>query len=333
MSYERIVSKCFRNLQIKDNDNFLTFDNQAAIMLNIPIATNIVNSLVTMVEGVHFLSGIKAYDLAYKAVAASYSKLMALGARPLCIQCNISMPHINTAWLEDFSLGLEQCLSIYGGNLVGVTLVTGKTSIAISAVGQVMQDSQITTCNKVRPNDLIYVTGTLGNSGLALKRILQDIPNDDTTTKYLDRCLMRPELPLDFAIAARSKIVLAIELLSGFLQDFERLLLHENIGAHINLNKVPLSPEIIAIIEKNAAYQFAFTGSDDCQLSFIVRPENVDDINEIARKFNTKISCVGKIVEAPGFKVFDEHGDEFIVKRPDHDHFAILDECEDDSAR
>ena len=329
MSYERIVSRCFKDLKPASNSNFLTFDNQAATMLNVPVSTNIVNSLVTLVENVHFLPGIHSDDLAYKAIAASYSKLMALGASPLCVQCNISIPDINIPWLDKFADGLSQALKKYGGDLVGVSLVTGKTSIAISAIGQVMSESQITTSGQVQAEDLVYVTGTLGDSGLALQRILQNIPNDDTTTQYLEQCLMRPNLPLEFAIAAREKFVLAVELLSGFLQDFERVLLHENIGVQLELDKIPLSDEIVAIIEKNAAYQCAFTGSDDCQLCFIVRPEQQLFIHNLAQQFNTKISCVGKIVADPGFRVYDKFGDEFLVKRPDHDHFAILDDIEE----
>ena len=332
MSYERIISRCFKNLKPEDAAGFVTFDNQAATMLNVKPGFNIVNSLVTMVEGVHFLSSIKAEHLAYKAVASSYSKLMALGASPLCLHCNISIPEVNIAWLESFSSGLEIAIKQYGGSLVGASVVTGKTSIAISAIGEVNQDLLTGAKDKVEEGDLIYVTGSLGDSGLALKRILQNIPNDDTTTKYLESCLMRPNLPLEFAVAAKKHFVLGVELMSGFLQDFERIIQIENIGAHIELDKIPLSNEIVAIIERNAAYQCAFTGSDDCQLCFIVKPHNVADVKSLANQFNTKISCVGKLVVEPGFKVFDVHGDEFVVKRPDHDHFAILDDCENYNA-
>ena len=332
MSYERIVSRCFKNLKPEDAAGFVTFDNQAATMLNVKPGFNIVNSLVTMVEGVHFLSSIKAEDLAYKAIAASYSKLMALGAKPLCLHCNISIPEVNIVWLDSFSRGLQTSIEQYGGSLVGASVVTGKTSIAISAIGEVNQSVLLESQDRVEVGDLIYVTGSLGDSGLALKRTLQNIPNDDTTSKYLERCLMRPNLPLQFAVAARNHFVLAVELMSGFLQDFERIIQTERIGAHVELDKIPLSDEIVAIIERNAAYQCAFTGSDDCQLCFIVKPKNVPDIKSLASQFNTKISCVGKLVAEPGFKVFDVHGDEFVVKRPDHDHFAILDDCENDDA-
>ena len=47
MSYERIISRCFKNLKPEDAAGFFTFDNQAATMLNVKPGFNIVNSLVT----------------------------------------------------------------------------------------------------------------------------------------------------------------------------------------------------------------------------------------------------------------------------------------------
>ncbi|MEE3002811.1 MAG: AIR synthase related protein [Pseudomonadota bacterium] len=328
MSYEGILKRCFSNLDQGKQTKFLTYDNQAATMLNFTAQSNIVNSLVTLVEGVHFLPNINSDDLAYKALVTSYSKLMAFGATPLCFQCNISMPSVNISWLRSFSVGLETCMTKYGGSLVGSSLVTGKRSIAISVMGQVTFDTSTLGDNKISVGDKIFVTGTLGDSGLALKRILQAIPNDDTTSQYLEKCLMHPQIPLDFAVAARKYATAGVEILSGFSQDLDRVLSHHNLGADIELEKIPLSPEITAIIERNAAYQCAFTGSDDCQLCLVVNPDDVNIIYDFARLYNTKVSCVGEIVPTTGLRVFDKHGDPFLVKRPDHDHFAILDELE-----
>ena len=64
MSYENLVKKVFAGLEQGDNSKFINYDKQSATLLNVTSDRNIVNSLNTMVEGVHFLSNIKADDLA-----------------------------------------------------------------------------------------------------------------------------------------------------------------------------------------------------------------------------------------------------------------------------
>ena len=325
MSYESLVKKVFADLEHVDSSKFANYDNKAATLLNVTSDRNIVNSLNTMVEGVHFLSNVKACDLAYKALVSNYSKLMALGAEPICFQINISMPKISELWLEDFASGLRESTEKYGGYLTGVTLVTGKSSIAVSAIGQVAYDIAAVRDTVPQVGDLIYVTGTLGDSGLALNRILQNIPNDDNTSRYLEKCLMRPEIPLKFAVELQTITTSCTEISAGLSQDLKRILTKAALGAHINLKDMPLSEQIQVIIERNAAYQCAFTGADDYQLCFTIQPGSRDKLLELASIHGCRLACVGHLSAQPGMHVYDEYDEPFVIKDSDHDHFAIID--------
>jgi len=325
MSYESLVKKVFADLEHVDSSKFANYDNKAATLLNVTSDRNIVNSLNTMVEGVHFLSNVKACDLAYKALVSNYSKLMALGAEPICFQINISMPKISELWLEDFASGLRESTEKYGGYLTGVSLVTGKSSIAVSSIGQVAYDIGSVKNASPQVSDLIYVTGSLGDAGLALNRILQDIPNDDNTSRYLEKCLMKPEIPLKFAVELQAITTSCTEISAGLSQDLKRILTKSSLGAHINLKDIPLSEQIKAVIERNAAYQCAFTGADDYEICFTVKPENKDKLLELAVRYDCRLSCIGHLSAHPGMHVYDKYDEPFIIKDSDHDHFAIID--------
>ena len=331
MSYERLIQQVFPLSSEASDAEHHNYDNQAATLLTVGPGEHIVTALNTMIEGVHFLADYEATALAYKAVVASYSKLMAVGAKPICFQCNISIPEIKVPWLNAFSAGLREASSQYGGLLSGVTLVTGKRAIAISAMGKVHYSVELSTQQATRAGDLIYVTGTLGDAGLALQRILQQIPNDDSVSRYLERCLLRPTIPLDFARALYPQVTSCIDLAAGFTKDLQRILVNTGLGANIALENIPLSSQIQTIIERQAAYQYALNGGDDYQLCFTIRPEQREVIMRVAEHYDTVVSCVGTLSDEAGIRVIDAYGEEFTQKNSDHDHFAAVDFDEEQS--
>lgn len=331
MSYERLIQHIFPLMVETNNGEYHNYDSQAATLLTIEPGEHIVTALNTMTEGVHFLANYEGAALAYKAVVASYSKLMALGAKPICFQCNISIPEINVPWLQAFSAGLQEASSQYGGMLSAVTLVTGKRAIAISAVGKVHYSVELSAKQEPRAGDLIYVTGTLGDAGLALQRTLQQIPNDDSVSRYLEQCLLRPTIPLQFARALYPQVTSCIDLAAGFTKDLQRILEKTDLGADITLQSIPLSSQIQAIIERQAAYQYALNGGDDYQLCFTIRPEQREVIMRVAEGYETTISCVGSLSDERGIRVTDAHGATFAQKNADHDHYATINFDEEQS--
>jgi thiamine-monophosphate kinase len=331
MSYERLIQQIFPLLSEASDAEYHNYDSQAATLLTIERGEHVVTALNTMIEGVHFLADYEAAALAYKAVVASYSKLMAVGAKPICFQCNISIPEIKVPWLKAFSAGLQEASSQYGGVLSGVTLVTGKRAIAVSAVGKVHYPVELSAKQEPRAGDLIYVTGTLGDAGLALQRILQQIPNDDSVSRYLEQCLLRPTIPLEFARALYPQVTSCIELAAGFTQDLQRILGKARLGANIALENIPLSSQIQTIIERQAAYQYALNGGDDYQLCFTIRAEQREVIARVAERYEISVSCVGTLSDEAGIRVTDTYGKPFVQKTTDHDHFATIDFDEEQS--
>lgn len=331
MSYEKVLRKSFASLLEQYGDSTYAHDN--GVLLAVPPGYHAVSALSYIIEGVHFLPGTSADVIAYKALIHNYAKLISYGAKPSWIQCNISMPVITSAWLNQFANGLGDALKRHGGSITSAALANGKHGVAVSSQGLVPHHLVDVVEHTPNAGDKIFVTGTLGDAGLALERILQDIPNDDALSKTLEERLMRPKLPLDFAVAVRPLVSSSVTISDGFMQDLARVLGPEKLGARIMLADMPLSEEIQAIIERNAAYQCALTGADDYQLCFTVDDSNIDRVHALAEDHGCLIRCVGALTKGGEISVYDSYGALYPVKAPDHDHFAELDvsDSEDDT--
>lgn len=268
MPYDDILAQCLTGLSVTDKNYSRLAGVQSSVLLDVPDSHNVAASSNVIVEGVHFLPGSNPADLGYKAIVSCYSKLMSFGARPSLVQCSISTPNtLEDAWLESFFTGVRDCREKYGGNILSCNIVQGKHSITIDSMGIVPKSFSGALHGSAKQGDLIYVTGTLGDAGLALQRLLQGIPNDDVTAKYLSDCLVRPKIPLNFSIAVRNITTCSVAIVDGFSKDLSAVLAKNNFGAVIQIDKIPLSAQIKAIIELNAAYQCALTGGDEGILS------------------------------------------------------------------
>ena len=316
------ISSELESLSSKDKDYSRLVGVQSSVLLDVPDSHNVVAVSNILREDTHYLHDSKPADIGYKSLVSCYSKLMSFGARPAISQCTINLSnHVSQEWMQEFFQGFRDCRELYGGNILSCNFAQGKGSVTIDSMGIVPKSYKGALGNEVNIDDLIYVTGTLGDSGLALQRLMQDIPNDDVTSKYLLQCLLRPKIPLNFAIATRNIVTSSVTIVDGFSKDLSSVLSNKNLGASIILENVPLSEQIQAIIERNAAYQLAFTGGDDYQLCFTVAADKQEQLHALAKQYNCKISHVGAVTDGLGFEVKDSSGGCFNVKKSNIYHF------------
>ena len=76
-----------------------------AALIRPPPDADLVVTVDTLVEGVHFPIGTDAFDLGYKSVAVNLSDLAAMGAAPAWATLSLTLPEADPAWLERFSAG------------------------------------------------------------------------------------------------------------------------------------------------------------------------------------------------------------------------------------
>jgi len=69
-------------------------------IINVPQGSQLVFSIDTLVEGVHFPVDAKAGDIAWRLLGAAVSDLAAMGAMPNHFTLALTLPELSNVWLK-----------------------------------------------------------------------------------------------------------------------------------------------------------------------------------------------------------------------------------------
>jgi len=116
-----LIEKYFSlpSLHRNNSHTVLGIGDDAAVV-NIPAGHQLVTTMDTLVEGVHFPVGTLPQEIAYKSLAVNVSDLAAMAATPAYFLLSITLPEPDEQFLQGFSKGLftaadEFAISLLGG--------------------------------------------------------------------------------------------------------------------------------------------------------------------------------------------------------------------------
>ena len=269
-----------------------------------PDNSKLVMTVDTLNEGTHFYSNCPPEHLGHKALAVNLSDLAAMGATPLWATLSLSLPAIEHRWLERFSRGLYSLADRYNVRVVGGDLVRGALSISIQATGY-LKTGRALTRSHARPDDLIYVSGTLGDAAMGLK-LYQDGGSCAVSKKDLNYFLLRlnrpqPRVGVGQEIASFASA--AIDLSDGLLLDVQRLLHMSGVGARIDLDRVPLSDAMKRQLHTDEDWSFVLSGGDDYELAFTANPEYSGEIGTVSVSAGCPITKIGQVTQGSAMEL------------------------------
>ena len=229
-----------------------------------------------MVEGVHFLRDANPADVAWKLVAVNLSDLAAKGAKPLGILLGYSRS--GDEWDEVFMLGLKQAIDHFGVPLLGGDTVNpraeGSRTLGLTAFGEV-KGHIVPSRDGALDGHSLYVTGPIGDGWAGLQLAKQGEHPTETTVKLL-KAYNRPQPRLNAGRALSSLVSAMMDISDGVLLDASRIAEASGVAMEIDIAKIPLSPEFVAIFgDDHEARMKAATGGDDYQLLLTASPETV----------------------------------------------------------
>lgn len=317
MNEFELIRTYFARQPVARRDVVLGIGDDAAILQPAP-GQQLVVTTDLLVSGVHFLPDVEPASLGHKALAVNLSDLAAMGAEPAWFLLNIALPSVDEKWLAGFCDGLFALARQYNVQLVGGDTSRGPLTIAIEAHGFVPV-GQALTRSGARPGDRIFVTGALGDAGLALRHrqgwlqlAAAELP---ACVKRLDRPMPRIEEGLLLRAVAAS----AIDISDGLVADLGHILEQSNTGARIDLGRLPVSSAYRAHLH-DAGWDLALANGDDYELCFTVPPEKLTALEKIKSRF-PDITEIGIIESEPGLRIFDANGKPYVPKITGHDHF------------
>lgn len=253
-------------------------------------ACQLIQSLDTQVENIHFLANAPASLIAERALRCAVSDLSAMGAKPLSFHLSLSLPAYAQvpSWLSGFAGGLKKAaheLSI--GLIGGDTTSSHELVIAILVQGILPKNQPALTRSKAQVGDDIWLSGAVGLAQAALEEDLVNV-NEQALSKNAS-AYYRPEVHLSLGHKLLEVASACIDVSDGLMQDAQHIAQCSNVSLELDGN---LLASWLNLDESN--FWPVLTGGDDYQLLFCASQTQRAAIEQLQHRF-ADIVCIGQV--------------------------------------
>lgn len=261
----------------------------------------------TLVRGVHFPEDTAPRDIGHKALAVNLSDIAAMGGEPLTAGVSLTRETADPDWLADFIAGLEALGTRHGVDVAPALERAGPLCVTVEVVGRVPRGAALRR-DGARAQDGIYVTGTLGDAGLALAARDSATGPQAPARSALEARLARPEPRVRTGLALRGLASAAIDVSDGLAADLGHILAASDVGGIIEAQRLPLSDALRGTLAPQRALVLALTAGDDYELCFTVPPGRADALARRAADLDCRVTRIGTIRPGSGLRVVDAEG-------------------------
>ncbi len=283
-----------------------------------------------MIEGVHFRSKDSLDLVARKLIRVNVSDLVAKGVRPLGYFLACAWPsQIELHHIKDFVKGLAQdqeifkC-SLYGGDTTRHRLKSSPFTLSATFFGEVPTDGLLKRSGAGKGDD-IYVTGTIGDSGLGLKVLDGKLKLSKESDEFLSKRYWLPEPRLIFASALKSFATASLDISDGLLADANHLACASGVQGLLDLTTLPFSAAAKGFLETAkdpmSGVKFLATCGDDYEILFTAPAAMRRSVEMAAKASRTQVTRIGKTRSGHGIVTIDENGTEEQIPQAGFDHF------------
>jgi thiamine-monophosphate kinase len=258
-------------------------------VLRPPAGRELVTVIDTMVAGTHFPADMNARDVGYRIVAVNLSDIAAMGAEPRWMTLALTLVEADADWLEEFAGGLYEAAAEWGVMLVGGDTTKGvQLVVSVQMSGDLAPGTALYR-NGAQAGDTIYVTGTLGDAAAGLQQLSLSAGDE-----YLTRRFACPSARVGVGKALAGIAHAAIDLSDGLVADLCKVLEASHVGAELDLQRLPLSQQLLRTAGREQALRHAMGGGDDYELCFTL-PES-----RLPAEISAEVTPIGRITHERG---------------------------------
>ena len=293
-----------------------------------------------LLEGVHFdLSYTDLYSLGWKSAAVNLSDIAAMGGVPRFCLTALGIPStISVEQIKEFYKGFNALCRKYNVDLVGGDTCRSEKGfvVSVTALGEVEKKNMLTRAG-AQPGDLIFVTGTLGDSAAGLEMLRAGYRGQGTggrgkgsksairnsqseITRFIKKHLQpMPRVELGRKIALSGCATSMIDISDGLSSDLGHICEESGVGAEIHADQIPCSKDMHKTFgqSKTAFLQYALSGGEDYELLFTVAP------SKLKKFLSLKVVSTQMGTIIAGNKMFlNDNGKRAVLKPKGFNHFA-----------
>lgn len=290
-------------------------------LLSVPADAELAVTMDVLVSGRHFLPDADAQGVGHKALAVNLSDLAAMGAAPAWVTLGLTLPAVDSPWLEGFARGFSALAAAHGVALVGGDTTRGPLAIAVQAAGLVPRGRALRRSG-ARPGDTVFVTGVPGEAALGLTLLLgtQGGGPGVVLREHLRARLERPEPRVGEGRDLLGIASACIDVSDGLVQDLGHVLAASGVGAVIDLDALPV-PHGADDFPPETVRWAQTAGGDDYELLFAVPAARLAALADCSAAWRVPCTPIGVIEPEAGLR-FREAGQPVPAPRTSgYDHF------------
>jgi thiamine-monophosphate kinase len=281
----------------KQRDDVVLGVGDDCALLNIPPGQQLAVSMDTLVAGRHFIPNVDPTSLGHKTLAVNLSDLAAMGATPAWATLSLTLPAAGATWqnwLGQFMQGFQGLAKQYQVQLVGGDTTRGPLSITAQVHGFI-EPGQALRRDTAAIGDKIYVSGTLGDAGLALRDQQGQYKLSESERRILIPRLNNPTPRIALGIKLKGLAHAAIDISDGLGADLSHICTASGVGAIIQAQQIPLSETVQHYVQKTAEWNLPVSAGDDYELIFTVPKAQQTAVLQAVHSVSVPIACIGQI--------------------------------------
>ncbi|MCQ8879109.1 thiamine-phosphate kinase [Pseudoalteromonas shioyasakiensis] len=315
-----LINRYFKGRGITRRDVNLGIGDDCALV-TVPENCQLAVTTDTLVAGVHFFADISPRALGHRVLAVNLSDLAAMGAEPTWVSVALTLPTIDVEWLEEFTEGMHEIAEYFNVQIIGGDTTQGPLSITICAKGTIPHGTALRRSG-AKVGDWIYVTGPLGDAGLAIEARKQGITVAPEHLRYINQRFDYPTPRVAAGQVLRGAASAAIDISDGLMADLGHILAMSQVSAQINVDKVPTSDAMRDTLNKTQQLPFILNYGDDYELLFTVPDDNKSMLELKLRQYGVEASCIGQIKSGEGHIELMLDGEKLEYQETGFEHFS-----------
>lgn len=270
-------------------------------VLAVPPGADLVVAVATWVGGEPVGRALPVEAIAHRLLASALAELVAAGAEPAWFTLALTLPEPDPHWLQAFQAGLDALARAAGVQLVGGDTTSGPASATVHAHGHAPRGGAVPP-DGARPGDLVYVTGTLGDAGLALLARRDEVRLPAAARATVERRLLQPTPRLAHGPALRGLASAATGLADGLAAGLSRLVAARGAGATVYTAQLPLSAEARAHLDLAGGWVVPLTAPEAGEICFAVPAERQGEVEARLASLPGGCTWVGSVDRARGVR-------------------------------
>lgn len=297
-----------------------------AAITSLTAGMQLLTSTDMLLEDVHFRRAWHdPYRLGRKSLAVNISDIAAMGGIPRWATLSLAIPAgLPLEFLEQFVSGFLAMAAEHGVSLIGGDTCSSRGGLAISVtiMGEQLPE-RILRRSGARPDDEIWVTGTLGDAALGLYLVEKGeiAVNEALLSRLLDPA---PRVAAGIALAESGLVTAMIDVSDGLLADFGHIAEMSGVGGALRLRDFPVSEAFQAVVSTMDSYPWhcLAAGGEDYELAFTASPADREKIAGIMKKCGVKAIPVGIVTSLPEVKAVMPDGSCWQPGTMGYNHFT-----------